>query len=194
MWLFKRTSDKLNDWHSGYFQDEKGTWLLSECKLNYTIEEARLFLQAVWDGKGRLVQKAGFLLAVIVGLIGFLFTEFILKYDHLTSVPFWQKLVLLLYFLILFVCFLILTVYQLPLRDNAFGTPPRNIFMKEVMNSDFEEIAVTQLEYYQDRINYNIQRNTRLAMVLLWCYLLVVVLPISTIIIWASCVFCHLWN
>lgn len=187
-WLRKNSQiTEIPSWKSGYFDCEKGEggWnKLTEDKLDYIIEESRLFLQAVWESKDRLVQKTSFLIAIICGLIGFIFTQTILQYDSFAQKSLLVKTLLALYFILLMIAFRVLIKYQLPSLDNPTGTSPKNLLCKEVIEFDFKDIAVKQLQLYQNSISSQILRNDQIAKEIHLCFKLVIWYPAIIILVY----------
>lgn len=189
---FRKKEKEIPLWKSGYFDCEKGEggWdKLDESKLNYFIEESRLVFQAIWESKDRLAQKTSFLLVIITGLMGFFFTQTILQYESFVLKPVGVKILLALYFILLIIAFRILIKHQLPSLDNPPGTYPKNLLCREVIKFDFEEIAVKQLQLYQNSINSQIQRNDQIAKDIKLCFNLVVLYPAITVVAYALILF-----
>lgn len=181
-WRKKEIKDKSFD--SGYFYEglEKEWNDLTDEKLTYAIEESRLYLQNIFDSTACLSQKAMFLLTIVVGLIGYIFVEFVLKYKQLDINTF------LLYPVagyvgILILSFILLNRFILPtINIYSVGNAPKNLLKKDkMMNFCFKEIIVSQLENYQDRINHNTKQNIKKARYIKLCIWLLVGYPILVI-------------
>jgi hypothetical protein len=164
--LFNTTDDEITPFDSGYFYTgtEKKWGNLTNEKLSYVLEESRLYLQHIWDGTTFLIQKALFLLTLITAGIGFLFTEFMMRYEWFES-HLWITFILVGYFIVLLYIFLKLIKYFLPSLDyEAIGNYPKILLKNEgMMEYDYKKIIVSQLELYQDKINRNFKQNKQFA-------------------------------
>ncbi len=178
-WRFKKkVKTRISNWDSNYFKAKPEEWKdLKEEKLDYIIEESRLFLQAVWESKDRLAQKASFLLAIITGLIGFIFTQTILEYDSFITKSLWAKILIAIYFVILFLSFFRLIKYQLPSEDFSVGTQPKKLLSKEIIKYELEDIAVKQLHNYQEKIDCQMQSNKEMGRIINHCFRWVILYP-----------------
>ncbi len=188
-------NDRLS-WRSGYFinnENNKADWNnLTEEKLKFILEEGRLCLQNIFDSLGYLSQKATFLITLIGGAISYIFVEFILKFKQF-NMDDWYVWPLAAYFVVLICVFFILIKYLLPSLDyEALGNVPENLLTKEEMAFDYKKIVVSQLEYYQHRINLNLKQNYQAARDIKRCFCMVIIYPILTSI--ALFVICYLWN
>jgi len=179
----KRSKIETPSWPSGYFVIDKNTeadWKnITEEKLNYIMEESRLYLQHIFDSTVNLTQKAAFLLTLISGTISFMFIEFAMKYREYT-IDDWYIWPLAGYFLILFMAFMRLLKYVLPsLKYDAVGTPPEILLRKKgMMDFDYKKIIVSQLEFYQGRIDQNMKQNTQMAYHIKECSIGIIAYPV----------------
>lgn len=178
--------------NSGYFDTPKGEWgKLDDIKLNYVIEESRIFLQTLWDAYGRLTQKAVFILGYVVALLGYISTKLVFNKVLISSMLWYEKLSVFIYIGMLIYIFFNLIKYQLPVHNPAAGTQPKDIFKKNIMNCNFEEIAVEQIEHYQERICQN-QKLSRELSGKIKCYFWVMLIyPIVVIFVFQLLSFLH---
>jgi hypothetical protein len=164
MFWFKKKNDeikKADSWNSHYFEkDEKGEeWKnLSQDKLEYAMEEARLIISKLSDNTSRLTSKGFTLLAIIGGLIGFIFTNYIVYWSYFIN-NLWLTFPLTIYFGCLICAFYILRICIRPIYRTPIGTSPNFLLKNEVMKYDFLKIIITQLENYQGRIDKNTKQN-----------------------------------
>jgi hypothetical protein len=168
--------NEIKPFDSGCFNHKKGEGIWKDLKdndnnsnkLNYVLEESRIYYENVIDNRNRLIQKELFLLALIVGLIGFIYNSFITQVSYFIE-NFELLLMLGMYFTILLWSFFGLAKHQLPSLDYPPGNPPKNILnlndeeIKDLMKCDYERIVVRYLEDCQDCINQNEKRNQQIA-------------------------------
>jgi MFS family permease len=182
---------------SGYFSEySKSDWekLTSE-KRTYMIEESRLCLQNIFEGTVSLAQKAAFLLTLIWGLISYMFVEFMTKYNQ-CNINDWRIWLIAVYFVILICAFLVLIRYLLPLPIYPLGTSPQKLLpRKEAMDSDFAEIIVAQLKFYQARIDHNRKLNAKIAQKVYLCAILIAAYPILvSLVVFVIFFLNHYWS
>lgn len=184
--LHKHGGNEQIEWNSGYFDDSfedfKG---LDEPKLTYMMEEARIFLQSLWEAHERLVQKAAFLLGSVIALIGFVLSQTILGGTDLKSLLSLKGGLLLLYLPFLVYVAWRLSKTQFPLATAAPGTQPKDLFRKEVIDRQFMEIAVRRLELYQDSMIRNLQQNTGLVETIQHSCRVIVAYPVIAVVVYS---------
>jgi hypothetical protein len=84
MWWFRKQKKETKEWEGNYLYAASEDNLKElDKKLIYAMEESRLYLQSIAENHDSLTQKTSFLLGIIGGLIGIVFTGSILKYDYL---------------------------------------------------------------------------------------------------------------
>ncbi len=195
MWYFKdsKNFNNIPNWTTDYFETEKGKWAkLDNDKLNHAIEESRIFLQTLWDGYGRLTQKALFLLGYIVALLGYISTKMLFNLEVMNSMLWYEKLSLLVYLALLIYIFFSLIRYQLPIYNASAGTQPKDIFKKDVMNCDYEEIIVKQLELCQKSIYYSQRLSLHLSNKIRCYFWVMLIYPIVVIFVFQLLYFLYL--
>jgi hypothetical protein len=165
-------------WNSGYFDKgkDKTNWTnLDKDVLNHILDEARLHSQYMFDSHLCLVQKVSFFIAIVIGLIGFIFTEFLSKWDYFTA-HFGLGIFLGGLFVLLIMITLYLAEYLLPLKTyDPIGLPPDQLFLEEKMGFKYEEIIVNQIEVYQGSIYYNNGLDVQLAKKFKVCFWSIVI-------------------
>lgn len=184
-------------WDSKYFSEyKKSDWdNLKPEKITYMIEESRLYLQNIFESTNCLAQKASFILTLIGGLIGYIFVEFLMNYKQY-KVDDWYIWPIAGYFVVLVCSFFGLRKYLLPSIDyDAVGIPPENLLLKTgMMDLDFPNIAITQLELYQGRINNNRTQNTKMAQAIKRCLVWIILYPILATTTLFICFLLAVWN
>ncbi|MGA2678776.1 MAG: hypothetical protein ABSF37_05660 [Sedimentisphaerales bacterium] len=177
MWFCKKKDDKTtNQVKSDYLgisltaEDMEG---LTEGKVEYFIEESRTYLQFLSENANSIAGKASTLLTLVVGGLGYIIAEFIVKSEyyinHFWQISFWVGL-----FLVLSYDFYILIRYQLPQKCLPVGTQPKEIALKSVIKYGYRQILLKQLFLYQDRIDKNKKSNTQMAENIRRCFIFIV--------------------
>jgi len=184
MWWSKKdiNFDDIPDMACDYFNTPKGKWAkLNDEKLKYLIEESRIFLQTLWDAYGRLTQKALFLLGYIIALLGYISNKVIFKQEIISSMSWQAILFIFIYIALLIYIFFHLIKYLLPICNVSAGGQPKDLFKKDFMNCDFEEMAVNQLHHYQRRIWYSERLNVILSNRIKYYFGIILIYPIIVI-------------
>lgn len=168
-WLKKKENNQPKQpasWPSGYFEKDidSDEWKkVTQEKLQYAIDEARLMMGKISDNSNRLISKGFNLLTITIGLVGGIFGLFATNPDYFVH-HWWFLLPLALYFICLLVMSYKLFICIQPTDDlSPVGTPPILLLNVDAMRSEFKNMMIKQLENYQGRIDNNIQYNNRLA-------------------------------
>ena len=150
-------------------------------------------MQALREAQRQLTQKATFVSGIAISLIGLIVTALVSTHES-TPWPFWEKAILLTYCLSLIMVLLVLIRYLLPVSGDTVGTQPKDLFKKELMDHEFEEVAVWRLQLYQDSINDNRQRIPQFVVALKISYCLLVGYPVAVAVLYSLCLLCTIFR
>jgi len=161
-------------------------------KLNFALEESRVYLENISEKANRLVNKGFILISVLSAITGFAVSkvvEVILDPANIsvrTIEKHWPEWILVLFCLgcLLYAFSILVKVVLYPMTYYPLGTFPKNLLRKSVLNFSRNAIIVKQMECYQQGADYNIAKNTFVSAQIRTCLRLAFLYPFLAIGVW----------